>query len=182
MSTGPGPETEQFPPHVSDLPELARHHGDPNGGQATRSGLTADDSFVLPSPELLLAADADAPLGDLPPEAVLLEREIRPLRRLRWWQILPIALVGILGSLMFAFPLAFGSGSGGAMVGMLGLLLTAASVGWGAMAARRADYALPGLPRRGSGRRASWRAIVVYTLLVCAALALAVTRVVHLRG
>lgn len=179
MSTGPGPETEQFPQHVSELPGLARRHSESNGGHAARTGLAADDSFVLPSPELLLAADPDAPLG-LPPEAVLLEREIRPLRRLRWWQILPIALIGILGSLMFAFPLAFSNG--GAMVGMLGLLLTAASVGWGAMAARRAGYAWPGLPRRGSGRRASWRAIVVYTLIVCAAFALAVWRVVHLRG
>ncbi|MDH6136095.1 protein-S-isoprenylcysteine O-methyltransferase Ste14 [Kitasatospora sp. MAA4] len=156
MSTGPGPETEQF-------------------------RLAADEPFVLPSPELLLAADPDAPRG-LPDDSPLLEREIRPRRRLRWWQILPIAVIGIVGSLMFAFPLAFGSGSGAAMVAMLGLLLTAASLGWGAMAARRAGYAWPGLPRRGSGRRASWRSIVVYTLIVCAALALAVWRVVHLRG
>ncbi|WP_035797663.1 hypothetical protein [Kitasatospora mediocidica] len=182
MSTGPGPETEQFPQHVSDLPGPTRRLGETDGGPVARTGLAADDSFVLPSPELLLlAADPDAPLG-LPPDALLFEREIRPRRRLRWWQILPIAVIGIVGSLMFAFPLAFGSGSGAAMVAMLGLLLTAASVGWGAMAARRAGYAWPGLPRRGSGRRASWRSIVIYTLIVCAALALAVWRVVHLRG
>ncbi len=162
MSTGPGPETEQFSQHIL-------------------AGFPAEEAFALPSSDLLLPADPDAPSG-LPADPVVLEREIRPRRRLRWWQILPIALIGIFGSLMFAFPLAFGSGDGGSMVGMLGLLLTAASVGWGAMAARKAGYAWPGLPRRGSGRRASWRAIVVYTLIACTAFALAVWRVVQLRA
>lgn len=162
MSTGPGPETEQFPQHVL-------------------TGLAAEESYALPVSELMMPADPDAPSG-LPPDPVVLEREIRPRRRLRWWQILPIALLGILGSLMFAFPLAFGPGGGGSMVDMLGLLLTAAAVGWGAMAARRAGYAWPGLPRRGSGRRASWRAIVVYTLIACTAFGLAVWRVVQQRG
>ncbi|WSL80799.1 hypothetical protein OG403_25065 [Kitasatospora sp. NBC_01266] len=137
---------------------------------------------VLPSAEdLLLAADPDVPLGP-PADQAVLEREIRPRRRLRWWQLLPIVLIGVGGSLMFAFPLAFGSGNGGSMVAMLGLLLTAASMGWGAMAARKAGYAWPGLPRRGSGRRAAWQAIAGYTLIVCAAFALAVWRVVQLRG
>ncbi|MFI9274794.1 hypothetical protein ACIGXM_29390 [Kitasatospora sp. NPDC052896] len=161
MSTGPGPDTEQFPQHAA--------------------GLAADDPFGLPPAELMLPGDPDEPLG-LPADPVVLEREIRPRRRLRWWQILPIVLIGIGGSLMFAFPLAFGSGEGGSMVSMLGLLLTAASVGWGAMAARHAGYAMPGLPRRGSGRRAGWRAIVLYTLVACGAFALAVWRVVQLRS
>ncbi|MDH6143071.1 MULTISPECIES: hypothetical protein [Kitasatospora] len=164
MSTGPGPETEQFADH--DL---------------------AEEAFALPAADLLSplapdrALEPDRPL-DLPPDPVVLEREIRPRRRLRWWQLLPIVVVGVGGSLMFAFPLAFGSVNGNSMIGMLGLLLTAASVGWGAMASRRAGYAWPGLPRRGSGRRAGWQAIVVYTLIVCTAFGLAVWRVVQLRG
>ncbi|GAA1264256.1 hypothetical protein GCM10009665_62100 [Kitasatospora nipponensis] len=159
---------------------MTRRFDDPELGLGAGTGL-ADEPFDLPSAELLLAADPDAPLG-LPGGPLVLERDIRPRRRLRWWQILPIVLIGIAGSLMFAFPLAFGSGDGGAMVGMLGLLLTAASVGWGAMAARRAGYAWPGLPRRGSGRRAGWRAIALYTLIACVAFGLAVLRVVRLRG
>src|SRR6476620_10619806 len=37
-------------------------------------------------------------------------RELRPQLRLRIWQIVPIVALGVLGSLMFAFPLAFESG------------------------------------------------------------------------
>ncbi|MFI6447477.1 hypothetical protein [Kitasatospora sp. NPDC050543] len=162
MSTGTGPETEQRTGAAAggeELPDLP-----------ILPGLDAPSSYAIALPAL------DAPAG------VVHEREIRPRRRLRWWQTLPIALLATLGSLMFAFPLAFGSGDGGPMVGMLGLLLTAASVGWGAMAARHAGYKWPGLPRRGSGLRAGWRAIVIYTLIALAALALAVWRVAHLRG
>ncbi|WP_371479305.1 hypothetical protein [Kitasatospora sp. NBC_00315] len=167
MSTGTGPETEQRmsvsiepgesgAPTLADLPDLP-----------PLDGLT---SYALALPTL----------DDLGPGGVVHEREIRPRRRLRWWQTLPIALLAALGSLMFGFPLAFGSG--GAMVGMLGLLLTAASVGWGAMAARHAGYKWPGLPRRGSGVRADWRAIVIYTLIALLCFALAVWRVVHLHA
>ncbi|GAA0657762.1 hypothetical protein GCM10010193_05520 [Kitasatospora atroaurantiaca] len=161
MSTGTGPETEQLPHSAADSTEL------------TLPELTMPTSYAIALPALT----------DLAAPGVVHEREIRPRRRLRWWQTLPIALVATLGSLMFAFPLAFGSGDGASsMIGMLGLLLTAASVGWGAMAARVAGYKWPGLPRRGSGRRASRRAVVVYTLLAVVAVALAVWRVVHLRG
>ncbi|AUG79933.1 hypothetical protein CFP65_5224 [Kitasatospora sp. MMS16-BH015] len=160
MSTGTGPETEQLS-HEADSAELA-----------------------LPV-ELVPTSYAIA-LPALPGHAapgVVHEREIRPRRRLRWWQILPIALLATLGSLMFAFPLAFGSNdSASSMVGMLGLLLTAASLGWGAMAARVAGYKWPGVPRRGSGLRAGRKALVLYTLSVVVAIALAVWRVVHLRG
>ncbi|WP_327067013.1 hypothetical protein [Kitasatospora sp. NBC_01302] len=202
MSTGPGPETEQFPHHALGMPGAAHGLDAPEAGRGTTTDL-AEEAFALPPTDLLppaellpptgllggdallgdasIDADPDAPLGPLG-DPVVLEREIRPRRRLRWWQLLPIVLIGVAGSLMFAFPLAFGSGDGGAMVGMLGLLLTSASVGWGGMAARRAGYAWPGLPRRGSGRRAAWQAIAVYTLIACTAFGLAVWRVVQLRS
>ncbi|MFC9329286.1 hypothetical protein [Kitasatospora sp. NPDC057015] len=166
MSTGTGPETEQL---MSATTEAVENHA----ALAEISDLPPLDG---PS-SYALALPAFEALG---PAAVVHEREIRPRRRLRWWQTLPIALLAAVGSLMFGFPLAFGSG--GAMVGMLGLLLTAASVGWGAMAARHAGYKWPGLPRRGSGLRAGWRAIVVYTLIALASCALAVWRVVHLHS
>lgn len=160
MSTGTGPETEQLP-HSADSAEL------------TLPGPAMPTSYPLALPALT----------DLAAPGVVHEREIRPRRRLRWWQTLPIVLVATVGSLMFAFPLAFGSGDGASsMIGMLGLLLTAASLGWGAMAARMAGYKWPGVPRRGSGRRASRQAIGSYTLAVAVAVALAVWRVVHLRG
>ncbi|MGF1429465.1 hypothetical protein [Kitasatospora sp. LaBMicrA B282] len=198
MSTGPGPETEQFPHRALGLPGAAHGLDEPEAVPVATRGRgavtdLAEEEFTVPSAdllpppelpsteELLLAADPDAPLGP-PADLAVLEREIRPRRRLRWWQLLPIVLIGVVGSLMFAFPLAFGSGDGGSMVAMLGLLLTAASVGWGGMAARHAGYAWPGLPRRGSGRRAAWQAIAGYTLVACAAFALAVWRVVQLRG
>ncbi|MBC3844186.1 hypothetical protein GXW82_40535 [Streptacidiphilus sp. 4-A2] len=110
------------------------------------------------------------------------ERELRPAGRLRLWQILPIIALATVGSLMFAFPLAFESGGGGAVVGMLGLLLTAASAGWGAMATRRAGYAWPGLPRQGSGRAADWRTLLIYTAVAALALALALWRVARISG
>jgi hypothetical protein len=110
------------------------------------------------------------------------ERELRPERRLRLWQIVPIVAIAIFGSLMFAFPLAFESGGNGAVVGMLGLLLTAASAGWGAMAARRAGYAWPGLPRQGSGRHAGWRTLLIYTAVSGCLLGLALWRVARING
>ncbi|MER5638661.1 hypothetical protein ABT095_17065 [Kitasatospora sp. NPDC002227] len=160
MSTGTGPETDQLS-HDVDSSEL------------TLPGTLVPTSYAIAVPAL----------PDLAVPGVVHEREIRPRRRLRWWQILPIALLAALGSLMFAFPLAFGTNdNASSMIGMLGLLLTAASLGWGAMAARKAGYKWPGVPRRGSGLRASRKALVLYTLAVVVAVALAVWRVVHLRG
>ncbi|WP_441250005.1 hypothetical protein [Kitasatospora sp. McL0602] len=159
MSTGTGPETDQL------------------SYDSESTGLT------LPAVVPTSYAIALPALTDLSAPGVVHEREIRPRRRLRWWQTLPIVLLATLGSLMFAFPLAFGStDSASSMIGMLGLLLTAASLGWGAMAARMAGYKWPGVPRRGSGLRAGKRAIGSYTLAVAVAVALAVWRVVHLRG
>jgi hypothetical protein len=146
------------------------------------------ESFV-PSlgPGLEPDFDPDTPGPELPPGTALdlgpvTERELRPVGRLRLWQILPIVAVATVGSLMFAFPLAFESGGGGAVVGMLGLLLTAASAGWGAMATRRAGYAWPGLPRQGSGRAAGWRALLSYTAVAALLLALALWRVARING
>ncbi|MFJ2868125.1 hypothetical protein [Kitasatospora sp. NPDC087314] len=166
MSTGTGPESGQSGSVTAPADESTR------GDLPVLTDLDAPTSYAVALPAL----DTRTPAG------AVHEREIRPLRRLRWWQTLPIALLGTLGSLMFAFPLAFGSaGARSTMVGMLGLLFTAASVGWGAMAARHAGYKWPGLPRRGSGQRAGWKAIVAYTLIALAACVLAVWRVAYLR-
>ncbi|MER8154088.1 hypothetical protein [Streptomyces sp. NPDC094472] len=108
-------------------------------------------------------------------------RELRPPRRLRIWQIAPIVGLAILGSLMFAFPLAFEFGDGGAVVAMLGLLLSCCAAGWGLMAARRVGYTWPGLPPRGSGRRPDWRFVVLYVVIVALLAALTFWRVARLR-
>lgn len=172
MSTGTGPESGQSGSVTAPADEFDEFDESTMGDLPVLTGLDAPTSYAVALPTL----DTSGPAG------AVHEREIRPRRRLRWWQTLPIALLGTLGSLMFSFPLAFGSaGARATMVGMLGLLLTAASVGWGAMAARHAGYKWPGLPRRGSGKRAGWKAIVVYTLIALAACALAVWRVAHLR-
>ncbi|MGY1456728.1 hypothetical protein [Streptomyces sp. SS8] len=107
--------------------------------------------------------------------------ELRPPRKLRLWQLAPIVGLGAAGSLMFAFPLAFGLGEGGAVVAMLGLLLSCCAAGWGMMAARRAGLAWPGLPARGSGERPDWRLVILYALIAGAMVALAVWRVARLR-
>lgn len=109
------------------------------------------------------------------------EVELRPQRRLRIWQLAPIVGLAALGSLMFAFPLAFGSGDGGAVLAMLGLLLSGCAAGWGMMAARRVGHTWPGLPPRGSGERPDWRVIALYVAVVTVLVALAVWRVARLR-
>ena len=109
------------------------------------------------------------------------EVELRPARRMRIWQLAPIVLLAAVGSLMFAFPLAFEFGDGGAVVAMLGLLICATAAGWGMMAARRVGYTWPGVPARGSGRRPDWRMALLYVLIVAAVVVLAVWRVARLR-
>lgn len=109
------------------------------------------------------------------------EVELRPQRRLRIWQLAPIVALATVGSLMFAFPLAFDFGDSGAVVAMLGLLICSCAAGWGMMAARRVGHAWPGLPPRGSGRRPDWRVILAYVVVVAAVVVLAVWRVARLR-
>jgi hypothetical protein len=109
------------------------------------------------------------------------EVELRPQGRLRIWQLAPIVGLAAVGSLMFAFPLAFGTGDGGAVVAMLGLLISCCAAGWGMMAARRVGHTWPGLPERGSGERPDWRVIALYVAVSAALVALAVWRVARLR-
>jgi hypothetical protein len=132
------------------------------------------------------AADSASHLSpDGPDEQDLLadevEVELRPQRRLRIWQLAPIVALAAVGSLMFAFPLAFGTGDGGAVVAMLGLLISCCAAGWGVMAARRVGHTWPGLPPRGSGERADWRVIALYVGVGVVLVALAVWRVARLR-
>ncbi|MFI9626217.1 hypothetical protein [Streptomyces sp. NPDC052042] len=115
---------------------------------------------------------------DVPAEV---EVELRPARRLRIWQLAPIVVLAALGSLMFAFPLAFEFGDGGAVVAMLGLLISGCAAGWGMMAARRVGYTWPGLPQRGEGERADWRVIALYVAVCLVLVALAFARVARLR-
>ncbi|AKJ10326.1 membrane protein [Streptomyces incarnatus] len=109
------------------------------------------------------------------------EVELRPQRRLRLWQLAPIVGLSAVGSLMFAFPLAFDFGDSGAVIAMLGLLICSCAAGWGMMAARRVGYTWPGLPARGSARRPDWRVVLGYVLLVALVVVLAVWRVARLR-
>ncbi|MEU8674977.1 hypothetical protein [Streptomyces sp. NPDC048560] len=115
---------------------------------------------------------------DVTPEV---EVELRPARRMRIWQLAPIIMLAAVGSLMFAFPLAFEFGDGGAIVAMLGLLISCCAAGWGMMAARRVGHTWPGLPARGSGARPDWRVIALYVAVGAGLVALAVWRVARLR-
>ncbi|WP_351229322.1 hypothetical protein [Streptomyces sp. NPDC002133] len=135
-------------------------------------------------PDDALDVRLDLPADDAGTGVVVgaeVEVELRPQRRLRIWQLAPIVGLAAVGSLMFAFPLAFGSGDGGAVVAMLGLLISSCAAGWGMMAARRVGHTWPGLPARGSGERPDWRVIALYVVVVGALVALAVWRVARLR-
>ncbi|MDT0305616.1 hypothetical protein RM780_01380 [Streptomyces sp. DSM 44917] len=155
---------EELPPRVpaaaSALPEipavpLPDDEADPGGGEAV---------------EVLDDFGRDESYADL-----------RPPRRLRLTLFAPIALLSLLGALMFAFPLAFAFDEAGAAVAMLGLLIGCSAAGWGMMAAGRAGYTWPGLPDRATGRRADWRLLVLYGLGVGVLGLLAVWRVAALR-
>ncbi|MEU8588494.1 hypothetical protein AB0C59_16065 [Streptomyces sp. NPDC048664] len=123
----------------------------------------------------------DGPEPELLVSGVEVEVELRPQRRLRIWQLAPIVALAAVGSLMFAFPLAFEFGDGGAVVAMLGLLIFSCAAGWGMMAARRVGSTWPGLPARGSGRRPDWRVVLGYAAVVALVVVLAVGRVARLR-
>src|SRR3954463_1736025 len=117
-----------------------------DGPDDTQGGVTADG----PEPDEMFAGGPEV------------EVELRPQRRLRIWQLAPIVALAAVGSLMFAFPLAFDFGDSGAVIAMLGLLICSCAAGWGMMAARRVGYTWPGLPQRGSGRRPDWRVVLAY--------------------
>ncbi|MGY0070124.1 hypothetical protein ACWZEH_25740 [Streptomyces sp. QTS137] len=137
----------------------------PDGPDETQGQVTDDG----PEPDEMFAGGDEV------------EVELRPQRRLRIWQLAPIVGLAAVGSLMFAFPLAFDFGDSGAVIAMLGLLICSCAAGWGMMAARRVGYTWPGLPARSSGRRPDWRVVAAYAVLVAAVVALAVWRVARLR-
>ncbi|MFH7600131.1 hypothetical protein WDV06_34285 [Streptomyces racemochromogenes] len=141
------------------------------------------DGLGLPADPARLTTDGPdaAEPGGEAADGPAVEVELRPQRRLRIWQIAPIVMLAAAGSLMFAFPLAFEFGDGGAVVAMLGFLISSCAGGWGMMAARRVGYSWPGLPPRGSGRRPDWRIAGLYALVALVLVALAVYRVARLR-
>ncbi|MET7288792.1 hypothetical protein [Streptomyces sp. NPDC005573] len=166
--------------------------GDERPAQDARSALDADGPAGEPLGEDRLAEDALDEItggvtadGPAPEEMYAsgpeVEVELRPQRRLRIWQLAPIVGLAAVGSLMFAFPLAFDFGDSGAVIAMLGLLICSCAAGWGMTAARRVGYTFPGLPPRGSGRRPDWRVVLAYVLLVAVVAVLAVWRVARLR-
>ncbi len=173
MEAGPRDRAQEEPERLSpDGPEELSPDG-------------PDDRPRLPGvhsgvPELTELSELSEGRGLPAPEAEV-EVELRPQRRLRIWQLAPIVGLAAVGSLMFAFPLAFEIGDGGAVVAMLGLLISCCAAGWGMMAARRVGYTWPGLPARGTGGRANWRVAILYAAACVALVALAVWRVARLR-
>ncbi|MDQ0764400.1 hypothetical protein QFZ32_002597 [Streptomyces canus] len=167
MEAGPRDTAQGTEPLTAESggPEQDADRLSPDGPDDTQGGVTADG----PEPEEMFPGGEEV------------EVELRPQRRLRIWQLAPIVSLAAVGSLMFAFPLAFDFGDSGAVIAMLGLLICSCAAGWGMMAARRVGYTWPGLPQRGSGRRADWRVVLGYALLVAIVVVLAVWRVARLR-
>ncbi|QZL09307.1 hypothetical protein K2224_34800 (plasmid) [Streptomyces sp. BHT-5-2] len=162
---------------ATDGPTVDGTHDEPHDrGHASGDG--APDGH----PATLDASDGPDAESDPAPEGGESFRDLRPPRRLRLWQLAPIVALAALGSLMFAFPLAFEFGAdGGAVIAMLGLLLCCCAAGTGMMAARRVGHTWPGLPARGSGRRPNWRVVLLYAAVVAVPAALAIWRVARLR-
>ncbi|MGX9884752.1 hypothetical protein [Streptomyces sp. NPDC002276] len=166
MEAGPR-DTAEGPEQVTadrGEPEEVDGRLSPDGPDEIQGGVTADG----PGPDEMYAG----------PEV---EVELRPQRRLRIWQLAPIVALAAVGSLMFAFPLAFDFGDSGAVIAMLGLLICSCAAGWGMTAARRVGHTLPGFPQRGSERRLDWRVVIAYALMVAVVVVLAVWRVARLR-
>ncbi|WP_437089930.1 hypothetical protein [Streptomyces hundungensis] len=155
--------------------------------ESAADGMRAADATPPPLGSAALGASGLSPDGpeDGSVGAVAdggeVEVELRPQRRLRIWQLAPIVMLAALGSLMFAFPLAFEFGDGGPVVAMLGLLISCCAAGWGMMAARRVGHTWPGLPGRGSRERPDWRVLALYVGVAGVLVALAVWRVARLR-
>ncbi|MGW3105700.1 hypothetical protein [Streptomyces sp. NPDC001100] len=166
MEAGPRDTAEGAEQVTADRGEPEEVDGrlSPDGPDEIQGGVTADG----PGPDEMYAG----------PEV---EVELRPQRRLRIWQLAPIVALAAVGSLMFAFPLAFDFGDSGAVIAMLGLLICSCAAGWGMTAARRVGHTWPGFPQRGSGRRPDWRVVVAYALVVALVVVLAVWRVARLR-
>ncbi|MFJ8016870.1 hypothetical protein [Streptomyces sp. NPDC096339] len=175
--TGRDDTRREADPTLLDLAEGVEGTQRPDGPDVPDTlGLPTGPARLTPDgPDAPDTAEAEAAAG---PEV---EVELRPQRRLRVWQIVPIVVLAAAGSLMFAFPLAFEFGDGGAVVAMLGFLISCCAGGWGMMAARRVGYSWPGLPARGSGRRPDWRMAALYAVVALAVVALAVYRVARLR-
>ena len=167
MEAGPRDTAQGTEPLTveSGDPEQDENRLSPDGPDEIQGGVTADG----PEPDEMFAGGPEV------------EVELRPQRRLRIWQLAPIVALAAVGSLMFAFPLAFDFGDSGAVIAMLGLLICSCAAGWGMMAARRVGYTGPGLPQRGSGRRPDWRVVLAYVVVVAAVVVLAVWRVARLR-
>jgi hypothetical protein len=175
-------------PHVPGPGSDGRSSGD---GSAAAAGDAPeadgadgmDDVDVEESPDA--DDDHDGTADDAPPEAdgtPVEPQDLRPPRKLRLWQIAPIVVLSALGSLMFAFPLAFEPGGGtGAVVSMLGLLICGCAAGWAVVAAHRVGLSWPGLPAPDSGRRPDWRIVALYAVIVGTVVVLAVWRVARLR-
>jgi len=165
MEAGPRDTAQGTEPLTVDSGETEQDGDRLSPDGPDEGGVTADG----PEPE------------EMYPGGPEVEVELRPQRRLRIWQLAPIVALAAVGSLMFAFPLAFDFGDSGAVIAMLGLLICSCAAGWGMMAARRVGYTWPGLPQRGSGERPDWRVVLAYVVVVAAVVVLAVWRVARLR-
>ncbi|MFF9478244.1 hypothetical protein [Streptomyces sp. NPDC014733] len=176
-----GAPTPHHPAHPGDAD--AAPYAVPGDRDGHADALPEPDGTGLQAPYSPALDGSDGPDAEEPAaEGGESFRELRPPRRLRLWQLAPVVVLAAVGSLMFAFPLAFEfGGDGGAPIAMLGLLLCCCAAGWGMMAARRVGHTWPGLPTRGSGRRASWRVVLAYTAVVVVPAALAIWRVTRLR-
>nr|WP_240968995.1 hypothetical protein [Streptomyces sp. HNM0575] len=159
-------------------------HDGPASGEALDVDDADDTDDVDEDPDAG-GDDRDGAVDDAPPEAdgtPVEPQDLRPPRKLRLWQLAPIVVLSALGSLMFAFPLAFEPGGGtGAVVSMLGLLICGCAAGWVVVAARRVGLSWPGLPAPDSGKRADWRIVALYAVIVATVVFLAVWRVARLR-
>ncbi|CAM5428747.1 hypothetical protein ACH4HG_35490 [Streptomyces coeruleorubidus] len=176
MEAGPR-DTAQGTDHITADRDVPERRDDPELGDGPDQ---ESDRLSADGPDETQGVTDDGP----EPEEMFageVEVELRPQRRLRIWQLAPIVSLAALGSLMFAFPLAFDFGDSGAVIAMLGLLICSCAAGWGMMAARRVGHTWPGLPAKGTGRKPDWRVVLAYAVMVAAVVVLAVWRVARLR-
>ena len=194
MEAGPRNNGETPAEDIRDPAEVWSPEEAPPGSGTSSSELL--DGFAGPGPQRTPGAatpedspedvpdgseEADPTRDAAEAEPAEEPQELRPQRKLRLWQLTPIVALATLGSLMFAFPLAFEpSGSSGAMVAMLGLLFCGSALGWGVVAARRVGHTWPGLPARGSAERPDWRVVLLYAVLLGTLVTLAIWRVTRL--